>query len=64
MSDYGVKAGDYGSVGAALLWTLEKGLGADWTPGLAALGCRVHHAVGIIVGEAYGRSVAADRHAP
>jgi hemoglobin-like flavoprotein len=34
--DYGVKASDYAPVGAALLWTLEKGLGADWTPSLAA----------------------------
>src|ERR1700742_51840 len=33
--DYGVKAAHYQPVGAALLWTLEKGLGADWTPQLA-----------------------------
>jgi hemoglobin-like flavoprotein len=25
--DFGVKAGDYTPVGAALLWTLEQGLG-------------------------------------
>lgn len=30
--DYGVKAEDYGKVGASLLRTLEKGLGDDWTP--------------------------------
>jgi hemoglobin-like flavoprotein len=29
---YGVKAEDYDSVGAALLWTLEQGLGDDFTP--------------------------------
>jgi hemoglobin-like flavoprotein len=29
---YGVKPQDYQPVGAALLWTLEKGLGADFTP--------------------------------
>ena len=29
---YGVKDADYGTVGAALLWTLEKGLGAAFTP--------------------------------
>jgi hemoglobin-like flavoprotein len=34
--DYGVKAADYQPVGAALLWTLERGLGAQWTPELAA----------------------------
>lgn len=29
--DYGVKAEDYDSVGAALLWTLEQGLGDAFT---------------------------------
>ena len=29
---YGVKDGDYDTVGAALLWTLEQGLGPDFTP--------------------------------
>ncbi len=29
---YGVKPQDYDTVGAALIWTLEKGLGADFTP--------------------------------
>ena len=29
---YGVTAAHYEPVGAALLWTLEKGLGADFTP--------------------------------
>ena len=28
---YGVKDADYDTVAAALLWTLEKGLGDDWT---------------------------------
>lgn len=28
---YGVKAEHYNAVGMALLWTLEKGLGKDWT---------------------------------
>ena len=28
---YGVRAEHYATVGAALLWTLEKGLGPDWT---------------------------------
>ena len=31
---YGVTARDYEPVGAALLWTLEAGLGADFTPPL------------------------------
>jgi hemoglobin-like flavoprotein len=29
---YGVTAAHYDTVGAALLWTLEQGLGADFTP--------------------------------
>ncbi len=29
---YGVTAAQYGTVGAALLWTLEQGLGNAWTP--------------------------------
>jgi hemoglobin-like flavoprotein len=29
---YGVKDEDYATVGAALLWTLEHGLGDAWTP--------------------------------
>ena len=29
---YGVQEEHYATVGAALLWTLEKGLGADFTP--------------------------------
>ena len=31
-SGYGVKAADYETVGAALLWTLEQGLGEGFTP--------------------------------
>ena len=30
--DYGVKDADYDTVGSALLWTLDKGLGAAFTP--------------------------------
>ena len=35
-ADYGVKDGHYDSVGVALLWTLEQGLGKAWTPEAAA----------------------------
>jgi hemoglobin-like flavoprotein len=31
---YGVRNEHYATVGAALLWTLEQGLGAAWTPEL------------------------------
>ncbi len=33
-ASYQVRAAHYETVGAALLWTLEKGLGADYTPAL------------------------------
>ena len=33
---YGVTPEQYQSVGAALLWTLEQGLGPQWTPATAA----------------------------
>jgi hemoglobin-like flavoprotein len=33
---YGVTESQYASVGAALLWTLEKGLGPAYTPEVAA----------------------------
>lgn len=32
---YGVSEADYETVGAALLWTLEQGLGANFTPEVA-----------------------------
>ena len=31
-ADYGVQDDQYATVGAALLWTLEKGLGPEFTP--------------------------------
>lgn len=32
---YGVTLEQYATVGAALLWALERGLGSDWTPEVA-----------------------------
>ena len=59
--DYGVKASDYAPVGAALLWTLEKGLGADWTPSLAAAWGAAYTTLSeFMIGEAYDRSAAAE----
>jgi hemoglobin-like flavoprotein len=58
---YGVKAADYAPVGAALLWTLERGLGAAWTPELAAAWGAAYGVVSeYMIGEAYGRSAAAE----
>jgi hemoglobin-like flavoprotein len=35
-SNFGVRPAYYPVVGEALLWSLERGLGKDWTPGVAA----------------------------
>ena len=35
-AQYGVTDGHYDTVGAALLWTLEQGLGSAWTPEVKA----------------------------
>jgi nitric oxide dioxygenase len=57
---YGVKASHYTPVGAALLWTLEKGLGSAWTPELAAAWTSAYTTLsGFMIGEAYGRGAAA-----
>ncbi len=39
---YGVKADAYATVGAALLWTLEKGLGPAFTPEVKAAWTEVY----------------------
>jgi hemoglobin-like flavoprotein len=39
---YGVKDEHYDSVGSALLWTLQKGLGAAWNPEIAAAWTEVY----------------------
>jgi hemoglobin-like flavoprotein len=58
---YGVTPGHYAPVGAALLWTLERGLGAQWTPELAAAWAAAYATLsGFMIGEAYGRSAAAE----
>jgi nitric oxide dioxygenase len=54
---YGVKAVHYAAVGAALLWTLEKGLGPSWTPELAAAWTLAYTTLsGFMIGEAYGHA--------
>ena len=58
---YGVKPADYEPVGAALGWTLERGLGEQWTPELAqAWGAAYAILSQFMIDEAYGRSVAAE----
>ena len=56
---YGVKAEHYPIVGSALLWTLEKGLGAAWTPDVAAAWTDAYGTLsGYMVSEAYGAQAA------
>ncbi|MFY9954746.1 globin family protein [Bradyrhizobium sp.] len=58
---YGAKAEHYPVVGGALLWTLEQGLGADWTAEVAAAWTAVYGTLsGYMISEAYGRSQAAE----
>jgi nitric oxide dioxygenase len=57
---YGVVAPHYAKVGEALLWTLERGLGADWTPELAKAWTEAYTTLSdYMIGEAYGRGAAA-----
>ncbi|HEY2137224.1 MAG TPA: globin family protein [Xanthobacteraceae bacterium] len=56
---YGVKPGHYAPVGEALLWTLETGLGPEWTPELAAAWTAAYTTLSqFMIGEAYGRAAA------
>jgi len=58
---YGVTAAHYPPVGEALLWTLERGLGALWTPELAAAWAGAYGVLSeFMIGEAYGRTAAAE----
>ena len=58
---YGAKAEHYPVVGAALLWTLEKGLGDGWTPDVAEAWTAAYGTLsGFMISEAYGRSQAAE----
>jgi hemoglobin-like flavoprotein len=59
--DYGVKASHYEPVGAALLWTLEQGLGDQWTPDLKDAWAAAYGLLSqFMIDEAYGRSAAAE----
>ena len=58
---YGAKAEHYPVVGEALLWTLEKGLGADWTPDVAKAWSAAYATLsGFMITQAYGRPQAAE----
>jgi hemoglobin-like flavoprotein len=58
---YGARAEHYPVVGAALLWTLEKGLGDGWTPEIAEAWTEAYGTLsGFMISEAYGRPQAAE----
>jgi hemoglobin-like flavoprotein len=58
---YGAKPSHYPVVGAALLWTLEKGLGDAWTPEVAEAWTAAYGTLsGFMISEAYGRPQAAE----
>lgn len=57
---YGVRPSHYAPVGEALLWTLQQGLGADWTPALADAWTAAYVTLSqFMIGEAYGREAVA-----
>jgi hemoglobin-like flavoprotein len=58
---YGVRAEHYAPVGVALLWMLERGLGAEWTSDLAAAWTNAYTTLSeYMIDEAYGRREAAE----
>jgi nitric oxide dioxygenase len=62
---YGAKAEHYPVVGAALLWTLEKGLGDGWTPEVADAWDTAYGTLsGYMISEAYGRNQVLNKDIP
>ena len=58
---YGAKPEHYPVVGQALLWTLEKGLGNDWTPAVADAWTTAYATLSsFMINQAYGRPQAAE----
>lgn len=58
---YGVKPSHYTSVGEALLWTLEQGLGDAWNADTAAAWTAAYATLsGFMIREAYGSTEAAE----
>ena len=57
---YGVAEAHYKPVGEALIWTLEKGLGGDFTPEVKSAWLSAYGALsGVMIAEAYGKAAAA-----
>jgi hemoglobin-like flavoprotein len=59
--DYGARPEHYPVVGDALLWTLARGLGPQWTPEVAAAWTAAYATLsGIMIDQAYGSRQAAE----
>lgn len=57
---YGVEPAHYAPVGAALLWTLERGLGEAWTAAVADAWAAAYRTLSeVMIGAAYGRPAVA-----
>lgn len=59
--DYGVKAEHYAPVGEALLWTLEQGLGGDFTAETKSAWAAAYATLsGVMIKAAYSKPIAAE----
>jgi hemoglobin-like flavoprotein len=59
--DYGVREKDYDTVGTALLWTLEQGLGSGFTPEIRAAWTEVYTVLAMTMQKAAAAAIAARR---
>ena len=60
---YGVNDKHYESVGAALLWTLQQGLGAAWTPAVASAWSEIYLLLSDAMRQAAREAASHDTHA-
>jgi hemoglobin-like flavoprotein len=59
--DYGARPEHYSAVGEALLWTLARGLGPQWTDDVASAWNAAYATLsGFMIAEAYNRTQAAE----
>lgn len=56
--NYGVRDTHYYTVGAALIWTLEQGLGADFTPAVRAAWIEVYTMLSAVMKDAAAKIAA------
>ena len=61
-AQYGVTDGHYDTVGAALLWTLEQGLGSGWTPEVKAAWSGAYALLADVMRKAAGEVESASHH--